>query len=129
MHFSNMKTNYPAAVMLTYSAIMRSNVFTRNGPSINLPRALRLLGEALDKHELPEYIWDNLGEFSGACLGDLVVAAYWACSEWHDGQFSDTYAAYCSPGKVFSPGATCSPKPDDSEFIAYELMGKWFNTH
>lgn len=121
-----MKTSYPAAVTLTYSAIMRSNVFTLNGPAIDLPRALRLLGEVVHRYELPEGIWDSLGESSDARLGDLIVAAYWSCSEWHDGQFSPTYAALCSLGQVFSPGMACSPEPGDSEFTAYEQINKWF---
>ena len=48
---------YPAVVTLAYNAIMRSNVFKTDGPSIDLPRALTLLGRALHKRELPEGIW------------------------------------------------------------------------
>jgi hypothetical protein len=118
---------YPAAVSLTYNAIMQSDVFRLDGPSIDLPRALTLLGQALHKYELPEGIWCSLGEFSEACLGDLVAGAYWACSEWHGGQFSDTYAALCSLGQVFSPNMSDAPDPEESEFTAYELIGKWFS--
>lgn len=117
---------YPATVTLTYNAIMRSDVFRLDGPSINLPRALILLGQALHKYELPEGIWEGLGEFSEACLGDLVVGAYWACNEWHGGQFSNTYAALCSLGQVFSPGMSDAPNPETSEFTAYELINEWF---
>jgi hypothetical protein len=105
---------------------MRSNIFRLDGPPIDLPRALTLLEKALHKHELPEEIWCSLGEFSEACLGDLIVGAYWACSEWHDGQCSDTYAALCSLGQVFSPGMTDAPDSEESEFTAYELIGEWF---
>jgi len=119
---------YPAAVTLTYNAIMQSNVFRLNGPPIDLPRALILLGKALHEHELPEEIWCSLGEFSEACLADLIVGAYWACSEWHGGQFSDTYAAFCSLGQVFSPGMTDAPNSEESAFIAYELIGEWFDS-
>jgi hypothetical protein len=111
-----MASRYPAAVSLAYHAIMRSDVFVLNGPPIDLPRALCLLGRALHKRELPEHIWGSLGEFGYACLGDLVIGAYWSCSEW-----------LCSLGQVFSPGMTCFPEPDDSEFGAYELIGKWFS--
>jgi hypothetical protein len=117
---------YPAAVTMTYNVIMQSNVFRLDGPSINLPRALTLLGQALHKYELPEGVWCSLGESSEACLGDLVIGAYWACSEWHSGQFSDTYAALCSLGEVFSPGMSGTPDPEESEFTAYELIGEWF---
>lgn len=121
------QTSYPAALTLTYNAIMRSDVFTLGGPSIDLPRALILLGQAAHKHELPEDIWGSLGEFSDAALGDLIVGAYWACSDWHGGQFSDSYAALCSLGQVFSPGASNHPEEDSGEFIAYELISAWFD--
>lgn len=121
--------SYPAAVTLAYDAIMRSDVFCLNGPSINLPRALRLLGQALHRHELPGHAWERLGEFSEACLSDLIVGAYWSCAEWHGGQFSETYAALCSLGQVFQPNMTNAPEPGDSEFTAYELVGEWFKTH
>lgn len=117
--------SYPAAVTIAYNTIMRSSVFRIDGPSIDLPRALTLLGVALHKYDLPEYIWSDLGEFSEACLGDLVTGAYWACSEWHGGQSSDTYAALCSLGRVFSPGMTNAP--EDSEHMAYELISEWFS--
>ena len=121
------RTTYPASVTLAYNAIIKSDVFRLDGASIDLPRALCLLGQAVDKYELPEDIWCSLGEFSEACLGDLIVGAYWACTEWHSGQSSDTYAALCALGQVFSPGMTCNPEPDTSEMIAYELICDWFN--
>jgi hypothetical protein len=120
-----MTTSYPAAVTLAYNAIMRSDVFRLNGPEIDLPRALSLLGQALHRHELTEGVW-SLGEGSDACLGDLIVGAYWACGEWHGGQASDTYAALCSLGAIFSPGMTNAPESEDSEYIAYELVCEWF---
>ena len=121
--------DYPAAITLAYNAIMRSDVFKLNGPSINLPRALALLGQALHKYELQEGIWEGLGEFSEACLGDLIVGAYWACSEWHGGQFSNSYAALCSLSQVFSPGMSDAPDLEGSEFTAYELIGEWFKAN
>jgi hypothetical protein len=121
-----MATGYPAAVTLAYNAIMRSEVFRLDGPAIDLPRAFTLLGQALDKYDLPEGIWCSLGESTEACLGDLIVGAYWALSEWHGGQASDTYVALCSLGQVFKPGMTSAPGYEDSEFTAYELIGDWF---
>jgi hypothetical protein len=121
-----MATSYPAAVTLAYNAIMRSSVFRTDGPAINLPRALALLGQAAHKYELPEGVWGCLGEGSDACLGDLIVGAYWALSEWHGGESSDTYVALCSLEQVFNPGMTNAPEPDESEFTAYELVCNWF---
>lgn len=117
---------YPSAVAICYKTIIQSNVFKLNGPSIDLPRALCLLGKALSKYDLPEGIWEELGEFEEACLGDLVVGAYWACTDWHAGQFSDTYAALCSLGNVYSPNMESHPSQDESAFTAYELISEWF---
>jgi hypothetical protein len=121
-----MATGYPAAVTLAYNAIMRSSVFKLNGPAIDLPRALALLGQAAHKYDLPEGVWECLGEFTEACLGDLIVGAYWALSEWSGGQASDTYVALCSLGQVFKPGMTSGPEVDSGEFMAYELICDWF---
>ncbi|NDH23379.1 MAG: hypothetical protein EBY49_05385, partial [Actinobacteria bacterium] len=60
------RTAYPAAVTLAYDAIMRSEVFRNNGPQIDLPRALALLGDAVHNKETPEGIWSDLGEFTEA---------------------------------------------------------------
>lgn len=120
-------TSYPAAITLAYNAIMRSEVFRNNGPQIDLPRALTLLGDAVHNRETPEGIWSDLGEFTEASLGDLIVGAYWALTEWHGGQFSATYAALCSLGQVFSPGFADGPEPESGEFTAYELICSWLD--
>jgi hypothetical protein len=122
-----MKTKqYPAAITLAYEAIMRSNVFRLDGPPIDLPRALTLLGNAVHGRETDEFIWSSLGEFTEAPLGDLIVGAYWALTEWHGGQASPSYAAMCSLGQVFKPGCASGPEPDSGESSAYEMVNEWF---
>lgn len=121
------RSNYPAAITLAYNAVMRSEVFRTAGPVIDLPRALILLGEAVNSRTTPEGIWCDLGEFTEAPLGDLIAGAYWALAEWHGGQFSDSYAALCSLGQVFSPGCADGPEPETGEFAAYELVSAWFD--
>lgn len=121
------QSTYPAAITLAYSAVMRSEVFRTDGPPIDLPRALTLLGEAVSSRTTPERIWSDLGEFTEAPLGDLIAGAYWALTEWHGGQFSSSYAALCSLGQVFSPGFADGPEPETSEFAAYELVSAWFD--
>jgi hypothetical protein len=120
-----MKTSYPAAIVLAYSAIMRSNVFRLDGPPIDLPRALALLGRAVHRRETDEFIW-TLGESQECSLGDLIVGAYWALTEWHGGQASPSYAALCSLNRVFSPGMARGPEPDSGEAVAFERVNKWF---
>lgn len=123
-----MKT-IPAAIGITYRAIMNSEVFRLDGKPIDLPRALRLLGNAVHNHETDEFIWSALGEHTEAPLGDLIVVAYWSLTEWHAGQSSPSYAAMCALGTVFSPGCSSAPEPDSPEYSAYELIGEWFAAH
>jgi hypothetical protein len=122
-----MKT--PAAISLAYHAIMRSEVFRLNGPHIDLPRALYLLGLAVHRPaELPEFIFD-MGDCLNCTLGDLIAGAYWSLTEWHAGQASRSYAALCALGQVFKPGMTDGPEPDSGEATAYEMVNEWFATH
>jgi hypothetical protein len=122
--------SYPAAIVLAYNAIAKSEVFRTDGKPIDLPRALTLLGNAVHSHETDESIWSCLGEHTEAPLGDLITGAYWSLTEWHAGQSSPSYAALCALGQVFSPGPCASgPEPDSCEAIAYDLIGQWFESH
>ena len=118
--------SHPAAIVLAYNAIMRSAVFRTDGKPIDLPRALSLLARAVHTHETDESIWSSLGEHTEAPLGDLIVGAYWAMTDWHAGQSSPEYAALCALGQVYSPGMTSGPEPDSCEAIAYELIDAYF---
>jgi hypothetical protein len=125
-----MKTkSYPAAVSLAYHAIMRSEVFRTDGNPIDLPRALQLLGKAVHGRDMDEFVWSAMGECTEAPLGDLIVGAYWALTEWHAGQSSPSYAAMCALGRVYSPGMSSGPEPESGEADAYELINAWFANH
>ncbi len=125
-----MKTkSYPAAIVMAYNAIMNSEVFRTDGKPIDLPRALRLLGEAVHGRDTDEFIWSSLREFTEAPLGDLITGAYWSLTEWHAGQASSSYAAMCALGRVFKPGCASGPKPESGEASAYELVNAWFEAH
>lgn len=86
-----------------FHKIMKSAVLRTDGPDIDLTQELTLLANSV--HAAPEDAvkWD-LGECLEATLGDLIVGAYWALTEWHAGQESATYAALCALGVVYSPG-------------------------
>ena len=126
-----MKT-YPETITRPYWEIMKSSVFRTDGPAIDLPAVLAELGNAIADEDTSgdeyDYIWSSLGEHTEAPLGDLIVGAYWALTEWHGGQHSPEYAAMCALGLVFSPGCTGPPQGDDEspESAAYELIGQWF---
>lgn len=110
-----------------YDSIMASEVFRLDGPAINLPEALMNLANAVHADESDEIDW-YMGEHTEACLSDLLPGAYWALTEWHAGQNSETYAAMCAVGQVFNPGMTSRPQSsdDDSCFDAYQSIGGWF---
>lgn len=119
--------SHPAAIVLAYNAIMRSAVFRTDGKPIDLPRALSLLARAVHTHETDECIWTSIGESEECALGDLIVGAYWAMTDWHAGQSSPEYAALCALGQIYSPGPmTSGPESDSGEVIAYELISAYF---
>ena len=123
-----MTTHEINAVTTAFDAIMQSGLFRLGGPEIDIPEALTVLGNALADHD-GEIDW-SLGEFGECTLDSLVVGAYWALTEWHGGQSSQSYAAMCALGRVFSPGHTCAPDSEDqSEFYPYQAVGEWFKSH
>lgn len=119
---------HPAAIVAAFDAIMKSSLFKLDGPEIDLPKALIELGNAVKENETDESLW-SLGEFSECDVGSLISGAYWALTEWHGGQSSQSYAAMCALGRVFSPGHTSGPEPESSEEIAYQIVGDWFKSH
>lgn len=97
-------------------------LFRPRSEKVNIIDALTELANEVNNNN--EVDW-SLGECGETTLADLIIGAYWALSEWHAGQWSDSYAALCALGNVFSPGMSRAPKEDDSEYIAYWHIGKW----
>ena len=62
-----------------------------------------------------------IGEGGECDLADFIVGAYWHYTEWHDGQYSPTYAALCSLGTVFQPGMS-SVESDNEAYIALNSL-------
>ncbi len=118
-----------------HAAIAGSSIFRTDGPVIDFPAALVDLANAV--HELDhgdddtEFMWSSVGEHTECPLGDLIVGAYWALTEWHGGQASDTYAALCALGQVFSPGMSGGPEEDSGEYEVYEMVNTYLdeNSH
>ena len=106
-----------------FQTIMGSDMFRLDGPEIDLPGALDTLADAVSETETDESTW-CIGEFLECDLASLIIGAYWALTEWHDG--GATYATLCWLGKIFSPGMTSGPEPDSSEVTAYEAVSEWF---
>ena len=63
-----------------------------------------------------------IGEYSSVSVDNLIIAAYWHFSQWHEGQNSPSYRALCNLGKVFQPGCTSEPSRGDSEFECFQAL-------
>lgn len=82
--------------------------------------AIERLANVVSETETDENVW-YLGEF--CCpLDSILVGAYWHLTEWHGGQWSDTYRALCAVGEIFQPGCTSGPEPESSETDVYEQL-------
>ncbi|MHC5061910.1 MAG: hypothetical protein ACYTFK_12600 [Planctomycetota bacterium] len=103
-----------------FAEIMQSNLFRLDGKEINLQEALQNLCECIDNDPM-ETNWE-LGESMDCSLDSLIVGAYWALAECHEGQYSDSYATLCALGTIFSPGMSCAPEDDDNGKTAYDLI-------
>ena len=115
-----------ARVAARHAHILESDIFRRNGQPIDLPQAIIDLCAAVDEVDETEHMWETIGEHSGACLGDLIVGAFWTLTAWYAGQSSPEYAALCALGRIYSPGMTSGPEPETGEAIAAEMLGAWF---
>lgn len=115
-----------------HAVIATSSVCPKDGANIDLPAALIALADAVHAldhtDDSTEFIWSSIGEHTECPLGDLIVGAYWALSEWHGGQSSDTYAALCALGQVFSPGMSDGPEEDSCEYGVYEMINQHFDS-
>ena len=68
-------------------------------------------------------VW-YIGENDEFTVGDFIPAAYWHFSHWHDGQGSWEYQTLSSLGRIFSPGMTSEPEPDDPEHYPFQVLGE-----
>ena len=114
-----------------HATIAESSIFRIDGATIDLPAALIDLANAV--HSLDhgdddtEFIWHSVGDFTECPLGDLIVGAYWSLTEWHGGQYSDTYAALCALGRVFNPGRSGIAEDGSSEYSVYEMINTYLD--
>ena len=68
-------------------------------------------------------VW-YIGENDEFTVGVFITAAYWHFSHWHDGQGSWEYQTLSSLGRIFSPGMTSEPEPDDPEHYPFQVLGE-----
>lgn len=85
------------------------------GKFIELANAVKAYpGEAED--------WCYIGDDAWCGLADMFVGAFWHYTEWHSGQASESYAAYCALSRIVSPGMTTGPEPETSEQHCYDAL-------
>lgn len=117
--------------MATISSIQRlldvleKNV-TQINPTLNysrVVRALELLGKAVHDYEGETEDWLYLNDCTYTA-DSFIVGGYWHLTEWHGGQWSDTYRAMCSLGTVFSPGMTDGCEPESCEEDIYNMLNQ-----
>lgn len=106
-----------------FQEIMKSDLCYLAGPRIDLEQKTLDLCAAIKAEK--ETDW-NTGESEGFSLADYITGAFWAFSQWHAGQNSQSYAALCALGSIFSPGMCDGPEPESGEQIAYEAVFAWF---
>jgi hypothetical protein len=115
--------------MSTISTIQRlTNLLERNVTQINptlsynrVVRALELLGLAVHRYNGETEDWLDINDCSYG-PESFIEGGYWHLTEWHGGQWSDTYRAMCSLGTVFNPGMTDGPEPESCEKDIYEML-------
>jgi len=111
--------------LTAFTRIMESSIFRIDGNDIDLCGALTALCEAIEA-EPDDSEWYSLGEFLECDCASLLIGAYWALTEWHGGQASQTYAAQCAIGNIYTPNMADGPEPDSGELTAYELINLYF---
>lgn len=88
--------------------------------------AIRLLCAALHTVETDEGTWE-LGEHLFP-LSDLIVGAYWFCSDYHSGQRSIEYQTLSALSEIYTPGCCESgPETDSSSSDAYNALAEKYN--
>lgn len=110
--------------------LISNSLFTINA-SLDYERitdAFVVLGSALADLDTDESVW-YIGEYSYACLGDLIVGAYWHYSEWHGGQWSQSYVALCALGSIYSPGMADGPEDDSAELDVHNKLNTMAEAH
>jgi hypothetical protein len=109
-----------------FNKIMMSDMFRLDGKPIDLPQAVIDLCDAIKKDKREDEKW-HIGEGGECCLDDFIAGAYWSFTEWHGGQYSDTYQALSELGRILNPNMSFLNEDNYGEVVAYEQCNEWFN--
>jgi hypothetical protein len=88
-----------------------------------------LAGKFIELCELIEDVeetgeWCYIGEWGSCELSSMIEGAFWHYTEWHGGQASIGYAAYCALSGIFSPGMGCGPEEESVEMDCYNYLNE-----
>ena len=111
----------------TFNSIMESSIFRLGGLDIDLCDELTSLAHCVRDCDKGNDSWLYLGECLECTCADLITGAYWALSDWHGGQYSDTYATLCALSEVFSPNMS-SIDEECTEYCAYQMICAYFES-
>jgi len=101
---------------------------TSNLPYSRTLEAIQKLAGALHNTETDDSVW-CYGEHL-LPLSDLIVGAYWFCSDYHSRQFSDESHTLRVLSQVYRPGCCESgPEPDSSAQYTYDALVEKLNNH
>ncbi len=106
--------------------IFSSSLFRLNGERIDLCSELIALVNAIKAEPDDDDSWLYYGEGGECSLCDFIPGAYWALTELHAGQFSDSYRAMCALGRIFSPGMSSLDDDNCGEKAAYDAVNEHF---
>jgi hypothetical protein len=109
-----------------FEQITESALFRTDGESIDLTEKLIRLCQLINEED--ETNW-YLGEGGECTLDALIVGAFFAYTEYHGGQSSETYACLCSLGSIFSPGMMGEPEEDTSEKYVYDAVCEYLEAN
>ena len=107
--------------------IVDRELFTINGQLdySETIEALNTLSMMVDEYKAPDddnsELW-TVGEYGCCSLDNLLIGAYWFCSECHNRQNSIEYCLSCTIGSFYTPNYVTGPELQSSEVDAYNAL-------
>ena len=102
-----------------FTVIAESSLFRLDGEKIDILDELQTLCECVTAEDETDWCIGEFGEFT---LDELIIGAYWALTECHAGQESQSYAVMCSIGQIYTPNMASGPEDESGEKTAYDLI-------
>lgn len=118
-----METMTKQSVSVLFNTVSECSLFRIGGNDVDILQTIALLVDAIIEEDETDWSTGEGGEFT---LDTLLVAAYWALTDCHSGQYSNTYACMCKIGDVFSPGMSSIESECDGTRWLYDVLCNHF---